>query len=229
MSNRTDQFSTISSVNCQFETEQYFHWNLYCLPRKDLCIWNIKKRRSIPSVNLSSWREIGCERVRWRRPEMIFLRHACTHKKWLPFHQTHLWLRVFVRVVRTVKGVRELFYRLIRVIIHLSQVEAQGGQRCIPAVASRAGGLDGSCLAQCRGWSSEGEAALLGGRWIGRGRTGVEWKLAPHYLQLLVHSLMIKCWRSICSETVRAHGCVRSRVWAYVCKQTSGVCLIRLF
>lgn len=98
-------------------------------------------------------------------------------------------------------------------------MEAQGGQWCIPAVASRAGGLDGSCLAQRRGWSSEGEATLLGGRWIGRGRTGVEWKLAPHYLQLLVHSLMIKCWRSICSERVRALESVS------ICVQTNIVCL----
>lgn len=36
----------------------------------------------------------------------------------------------------------------------------------------------------------------------GRGRTGVEWKLAPHYLQQLVHSLMIKCRSSICDESV---------------------------
>lgn len=37
----------------------------------------------------------------------------------------------------------------------------------------------------------------------GRGRTGVEWKLAPHYLQQLVHSLMIKCRSSICGERAR--------------------------
>lgn len=102
-------------------------------------------------------------------------------------------------------------------------MEARGGQQCIPAVASRAGGLEGLCLAQQRGWRSEGAAALLGGRWKGRGRTGVEWKLAPHYLQLLVHSLMIKYWRSICSERVRTY------VWAFesgsTCVQTNIMCL----
>lgn len=41
-----------------------------------------------------------------------------------------------------------------------------------------------------------------------RGRTGVEWKLAPHYLQQLVHSLMIKCWSSICDESVCMYICL---------------------
>ena len=42
----------------------------------------------------------------------------------------------------------------------------------------------------------------------GGGGVGVEWKLAPHYLQQLVHSLMIKCWRSICEEIVGVHALV---------------------
>lgn len=65
-----------------------------------------------------------------------------------------------------------------------------------------------------------------------RGRTGVEWKLAPHYLQQLAHCLMIKCWSSICDESVcvftYVYVCERER--AYVCILTYAhcVCLIPL-
>lgn len=64
-----------------------------------------------------------------------------------------------------------------------------------------------------------------------RGRTGVEWKLAPHYLQQLVHSLMIKCWSSICDKSVCMYACVCKREGAYVCILTyvHCVCLIPLY
>lgn len=60
-------------------------------------------------------------------------------------------------------------YIVIRVIIHLSQVGRQGGQRCIPAAVSPVAGLGRSCLAQWRGWRREGAAALRGGRRKGGG------------------------------------------------------------
>lgn len=154
----------------------------------------------------------------------VFLDHACAKDTLLspnPFLVAYS-----VRTVRTLKGVWELFYRLIQVIIHFSQVEAQGGQQCIPAVVSHAGGLGRSCLAQRTGWRSEGEAALLGGRWKG-GRE--DWSrmeagtaLSPTvgaFLndQVLVEHLLWKCMcecvcvlkrRSICEQITTFWICV---------------------
>lgn len=62
---------------------------------------------------------------------------------------------------------------------------------------------------------SQGRGGGGGGGGKG-GRGGVEWELAPYYLQQLVHSLMIKCGRSICGDV-----CVCTYICVWVCVKAS--------